>query len=827
VAISDNDYKLLWGRAAGICSKPDCRKDLTVILENRPSYNVGEMAHIIAKKPDGPRGIAEGGSDAYDNLILLCPTCHRLVDKATEGTFPVEILHEWKAQHEQSIRQLNIDQALNIALSISQSPSLTVSSINLILDPPVLEKWRGRAKEIQTLQNWLVNNDVKSIGIQGLSGIGKSWLASYIYEKSLEKSEFNAFFWADVSQMPDFTLFVKNALICLNYKVIDELGGLQDPSQLINEFLKCIRLKKCLIVIDNLETLLDSSRSFIGSYKDFFRGWRERGDAKSKLILTTQVYPLTMEDLGCWLNLQGLDSHNGATLLQELGIQGDLLELKEFSEIMGGHPKILRLVAALLLRDKPKPHIADVEKFGLKNIEATLVRLNIPYRDKERVLFVSILEGHFCSLTKKLQDFLMRLTIYHARSFNWQAAAVVLAKGEKIASIWDTQEALSEVVGRSLLDKLEIKDEYQFRFHPFVWQYLKQKAGRLPESLRDKVITYYQSITNNDRNTWKTLDDVVPYLEIFYHRCEQKQYETAFDTLLICDSFLEIRGYNSIRVELYEQLAHSWKPVEVEEKKFADVLVHLGSAYYFTGQMSLSLKICQKALEIAQKSECRQLEAHALGWMGGCYRRLGNFEMALKLHERAVILAHDVGDYNWEAACLINIGHDYHFLKDYKKQFEVCENALKLAQKIPNRRWEAYAFGGLGFSCQSSGDYPGAIENRKSALSICREIEDYREEGHSLWGLGNAYQSSGDIKEAVGYYQQALQVLKKISDLWSVSLNLESLGELYNSINKPWKALKCYKKILEIQQGMNNSQTEASILEKICEVERKIANDSL
>lgn len=113
MAITDNDYKLLWGRAAGVCSSPTCREDLTVLLQGSRSYNVGEMAHIIAKQPGGPRGGADGGSDSYENLILLCPTCHRKIDKASEDKYPVDLLHAWKAEHETAIRQVGQQQVFD------------------------------------------------------------------------------------------------------------------------------------------------------------------------------------------------------------------------------------------------------------------------------------------------------------------------------------------------------------------------------------------------------------------------------------------------------------------------------------------------------------------------------------------------------------------------------------------------------------------------------------------------------------------------------------------------------------------------------------------
>lgn len=98
--IAEKDIKLLWGRAAGYCSNPDCRTKVSDIGANGQSFLTGEQAHIIARQAGGPRGQAGGGSDSYDNLVLLCPTCHTKIDKSPEGTYPVENLYGWKEQHE-------------------------------------------------------------------------------------------------------------------------------------------------------------------------------------------------------------------------------------------------------------------------------------------------------------------------------------------------------------------------------------------------------------------------------------------------------------------------------------------------------------------------------------------------------------------------------------------------------------------------------------------------------------------------------------------------------------------------------------------------------
>jgi len=100
--------KLLWGKAAGRCSNPDCRTKLLDGSDGGENYITGEMAHIVARKLGGPRAKEEIGPDTYDNLILLCPSCHTKIDKAPEEAFPREILQDWKKQHEEWIDDLMV-----------------------------------------------------------------------------------------------------------------------------------------------------------------------------------------------------------------------------------------------------------------------------------------------------------------------------------------------------------------------------------------------------------------------------------------------------------------------------------------------------------------------------------------------------------------------------------------------------------------------------------------------------------------------------------------------------------------------------------------------
>ena len=102
MSISEADIKKLWGLAAGRCSRPGCPEVCVKFLSDSPTV-IGEMAHVVDKRPGGRRSTTIGGEDSYENLILLCPTHHTEVDKAPRDTFPPALLFEWKQRHEASV----------------------------------------------------------------------------------------------------------------------------------------------------------------------------------------------------------------------------------------------------------------------------------------------------------------------------------------------------------------------------------------------------------------------------------------------------------------------------------------------------------------------------------------------------------------------------------------------------------------------------------------------------------------------------------------------------------------------------------------------------
>jgi len=104
--ISTKTRVMLWGRAAGRCSLPDCRRALVLDeTETDDPSLVGEACHIVAESESGPRGVSaltREERDKYGNLILMCAVHHKMIDDQPNH-FSVPVLHTMKATHEQFV----------------------------------------------------------------------------------------------------------------------------------------------------------------------------------------------------------------------------------------------------------------------------------------------------------------------------------------------------------------------------------------------------------------------------------------------------------------------------------------------------------------------------------------------------------------------------------------------------------------------------------------------------------------------------------------------------------------------------------------------------
>jgi hypothetical protein len=99
---------LLFVAAGGRCEFDGCNKYLFAHHVTLTPGVFAEVAHIVAFQPEGPRG---GEKDrppdihCAENLMVLCPSCHKLIDD-NPAQYSVKALRRYKEHHEQHIHHM-------------------------------------------------------------------------------------------------------------------------------------------------------------------------------------------------------------------------------------------------------------------------------------------------------------------------------------------------------------------------------------------------------------------------------------------------------------------------------------------------------------------------------------------------------------------------------------------------------------------------------------------------------------------------------------------------------------------------------------------------
>ncbi|MCA2510829.1 MAG: tetratricopeptide repeat protein, partial [Microcystis sp. M60BS1] len=575
------------------------------------------------------------------------------------------------------------------------------------------------------------------IGIKGVGGIGKSTLASKIFEEEIpldpslgdDEDLFPKRFWWEAGNLGGFSGLARQFLTEFGYPVPEKEIDLQEA------LIRQLQRHRHLIIIDNLESLLGEDGSWNNEfYQQFFTAWIEKGDT-SKIIVTTREKPKT-RGFNRWIELKGLKPPEGAQLLAESQITGDL---ENFSRRVDGHPLLLRLVADLILAEFPQnPSLERLADLGLGNLSQLLSDPQVVGSHRQETVGIAlVLDASFQRLSQRQQELFTKTSIYR-REFDSPAAKAVMDNYPEIALSEITAD-LRELQRRSLLEEKEENRQRIFSFQPLVWEYAQYKAGDQRE-LHQKAIAYYLSIAQPD--SWEILNDVQPYLEIFYHRYQLTEYDNAFDILRAIEDFLTRRGYYQTLADYYLELVTVYQQQEEQTNwKYAASLTSLGNVYHSLGEYQKAIEFHQQSLAITREIGDREGEAASYNNLGNVYYSLGEYQKAIEFYQQSLAIKREIGDRGGEASSYGNLGNVYYSLGEYQKAIEFHQQSLAITREIGDRGGEAYSYMGLGNVYYSLGEYQKAIEFHQQSLAITREIGDRGGEAKSYMGLGNVYYS--------------------------------------------------------------------------------------
>src|SRR4028118_781369 len=150
-----------------------------------------------------------------------------------------------------------------------------------------VSRFYGRQGELQTLETWILEDCCRAIGIFGLGGMGKTALSVKLAQQI--QSQFDCVIWRSLQQAPPLELILSDILPILAGSEVTTDGS-------INTLMKQLRSKRCLLVLDNVESILQAGNRS-GQYLPGYEAYRQLFDRicdephQSCLIITGRDKP--------------------------------------------------------------------------------------------------------------------------------------------------------------------------------------------------------------------------------------------------------------------------------------------------------------------------------------------------------------------------------------------------------------------------------------------------------------------------------------------------------------------------------------------------------
>ncbi len=745
------------------------------------------------------------GSEEWRFSLTLWAKCG---DKTTNLT---KFSEEWhKRRSEPSKKAVTKPEA-----TAQSSPQpLTTSGLVDTQLPPV-RRWQGRREELQELQTALGNDHLRLIEITAAGGYGKTALARKFTDQLTADWPV---LWVNFNQPYPLAQFGRWLLEELKQNYDEKWND----GQLIDAISKGLTAKPCLLVLNNLETVLTAPVNLV--YQQFLQKWLNT-ESSSKLLVTSREqlkFPVNLQDYYYSWPLKGLKEADAMRYVTEdHGLTGSDEELAQFVDKMGGHPLLMELVCSLM-KDKFGKGVSVTES---QNLGLNMFDVEGYHRDTETCVR-EVITASLARLSKEFRESLTRLSVLR-ESFD-----LGLAQG-LIPAI--TEEDLRHFARLSLLQ--EFPPEYnvkprQFQFLPLISMVVQDQAN--PEVLRSAhqlALNYY--LAHLPVPPWESLEDLKEYLEAFHHAGELGEWQLAYDILneerggegknKSVDSFLDLQGLYRKRADLYEEIIAG---SQREQDCYCNSLILLGNCYDYLGQYEQAIAKHQQHHDISEEIGDRQGVAISLGNLGNCYYSLGQYEKAIAYHQQSLEISEEIGDQQGVAMSLGNSGLCYYSLGQYEKAIAYHQQSLEISEEIGDQQGVAMSLGNSGLCYYSLGQYEKAIAYHQQHHDISKEIGYRQGVAISLGSLGNCYDSLGQYEEAIAYHQRHHDISEEICFRQGVAISLGNLGNYYDSLGQYEEAIAYHQQHHDISKEIGYRQGVAISLHNIGEALRKLENCS-
>ncbi|MBX3055872.1 MAG: hypothetical protein KF770_05300 [Anaerolineae bacterium] len=221
-------------------------------------------------------------------------------------------------------------------------------------EAPDITHFCGRESELRQLSQWILEDRCRLVAIFGIGGIGKTALVTKLATQIC--AAFDHVIWRSLHNTPPLGDILKEWLQILSDRRDVELTNEIDT--LIAKLIFYLRQHRCLLVLDNVESILDGDATghYQHGYETYGQFFQRLGDSscQSHLIITSREKPSEVawhEGSASYvrsIELVGLTTTEGKQILSDKGLAGSQDSWHELIYRYSGNPLALKLVAEMI-----------------------------------------------------------------------------------------------------------------------------------------------------------------------------------------------------------------------------------------------------------------------------------------------------------------------------------------------------------------------------------------------------------------------------------------------------------------------------------------------
>ena len=585
--------------------------------------------------------------------------------------------------------------------------------------------------------------------------------------------------------------------------------------------------KRTLLGLDNFETLNyalnekgSDEEKTAKSLHSFFNSLAANG-------VTLCVTSRDVTDLGGEYygeEIRGLSNEDGGRLFQEnVKKQNDKIYIDDtrnntlpVSEVVGGHPLALRLLASAFDDNVGM----SLEQF-VEELQSFLPKARDKWTEEDR--HESLCASFDFTMNnlantkegKDLQTALAKLSIFTAFFSSIIAAPVltneIFEDEEKYKqAIMYTTTIFHNLWERSLLEhttiRLSNENTYIYRLHPTIRVFARELLVDTEplreiywQSMNDLASLANEEIAKNPfvaQITSYAMPDLILASEI-------KDDVDAALMQFIVGRLLRQFGLYDEALRLLTKSQDIFTSLNYQREKIV-VRHEMAQIFFIRGDLNRAMRLYQEAIEIVGDLDDEKIKSDTFAMMAQIYITRGDLDEAMKLFQQSREIEEKIGDQEGMAATLHEMAYIYVTRGDVIKAMELYQQSLKIFEELGDLQGKATALHQIAGIYKTQGDLDRAVKLYQQSLEIKNGLVDLKGKSATLNQMAGICLTKGDLDEAMQLYQQSFEILEELGDLQGKATTIHQMAGIYVSRTDYDKAMKMYQLSLDIKERIGD-----------------------